>query len=155
MNRRLLAASLALTVLVPMGLSRPAWAGPAQPLQGRFQGFADITAFPTVVVHATGNATQLGLFTFTMPHLVNPATSLAAGTFEFVSARGDRLIGTMTGIATRTEVPTILSIVETATITGGTGKFAGATGGFTIQRLYDRGSGLTGGTFTGSVSTPN
>ena len=47
----------------------------------------------------------------------------------------------------------MLEIVEDATITGGTGRFAGATGSFTCERLYDTIEGTTTGSFEGTIST--
>jgi hypothetical protein len=44
--------------------------------------------------------------------------------------------------------------LETATIMGGTGRFASATGGFVVKRLYDRVAGTTIGYFEGTISTP-
>ena len=51
-------------------------------------------------------------------------------------------------------MPGVLYIVETATIAGGTGRFAGATGAFTVQRLNDTTSGTTIGSFEGTISSP-
>jgi hypothetical protein len=44
--------------------------------------------------------------------------------------------------------------VETATIDPdrSTGRFAGATGGFVAQRLFDRIAGTTVGSFAGTIS---
>jgi hypothetical protein len=48
----------------------------------------------------------------------------------------------------------VVRIVEGATITGGTGRFAGATGSFTVVRLYDPVAGTTVGSFEGAISVP-
>ena len=53
-----------------------------------------------------------------------------------------------------TGTPGVLYIVETATITGGTGRFADATGSFTIERYYDTAAGTTTGSFEGTISPP-
>ena len=52
----------------------------------------------------------------------------------------------------RIGTPGFLVIVETATITGGTGRFAGATGSFVVERLYDIVGGTTIGSFDGTIS---
>jgi hypothetical protein len=44
--------------------------------------------------------------------------------------------------------------VETATITGGTGRFAGATGSFTAERTFYVASGKTIGSSEGWISPP-
>lgn len=101
----------------------------------------------------SGRATHLGRFTLTGPHRVNlaltPATAI--GTFEFTAANGDALTASFTGLGTPTATPGIASIVETATITGGTGRFAGATGSFIVERLVDLINLETTGSFEGTI----
>jgi hypothetical protein len=41
---------------------------------------------------------------------------------------------------------------DTATIKGGTGRFAGATGGFIAERVVDTAAGTTTGSFEGTIS---
>ena len=107
-----------------------------------------------MLVDATGNATQLGRFSLAIPHKVNLKTRTAIGSYEFTAANGDTLFADFTGIATPTAVPGVLYIEETATIIGGTGRFAGATGSFLSERLYDRVAGTTIGSFEGTISAP-
>jgi hypothetical protein len=45
-------------------------------------------------------------------------------------------------------------IVETYTIRGGTGPFAGASGSFTVQRLVNKITGVTSGLFDGNIVIP-
>src|SRR5262249_45932168 len=134
----------------------------AQPEQARFKGSLEgvVTMTPldptfgSVLGESTGNATQLGQFTLTIPHIVNRANRTAIGSYHFVAANGDTLSATFSGQATPTATPSVLSIVETATITGGTGRFAGATGNFTVQRLFDSVASTTVGSFEGTISSP-
>jgi len=86
---------------------------------------------------------------------VNPATRTAIGSYEFTAANGDKVYAEFTGIATPTATPGVLYIEDTATITGGTGRFAGATGSFTGERLYDTVAGTTIGFFEGTISRPD
>ena len=102
-----------------------------------------------VLVEGTGHASHLGRFTFSFPHLVNTSTRTATGTYTLTAANGDTLTADVTGTAVPTATPGVLYIVETATITGGTGRFAGATGSFTIERDYDMVAGTTTGSFEG------
>jgi hypothetical protein len=82
---------------------------------------------------------------------VTPPT--ASGFYYFVAANGDTLTAEFDGVSTPV-APGFLYIVETATITGGTGRFAGATGSFTVERLYDTLAGTTVGSFEGTISSP-
>ena len=158
MTRFSSAASLALAFLAVLGLAGPAPAQQQVPFQGRLEGVVTVTplAPPLVsaLVNATGNATQLGQFTLAIPHIVNRATGTATGSYQFTAANGDRLTASFTGKATPTATPGVLAIVETATITGGTGRFTGATGGFTCQRLFNTITGRTVGSFAGTISAP-
>jgi len=85
---------------------------------------------------------------------VNRAKGTAVGTYQFVAANGDRLTASFSGQATPTLAPGVLAIVETATITGGTGRFAGATGSFSCMRLFNTVTGKTTGSFAGTISAP-
>jgi len=106
------------------------------------------------LVTGSGHGTHLGRFTFAAPHEVDTATRTASGVYTFTAANGDTLTATFTGTATPTATPGVLQIVETATVTGGTGRFAGATGEFTVTRLYDPAAGTTSGSFDGAISSP-
>jgi hypothetical protein len=151
------AVSLALAVVAVLGLAGPAAAGEQVPFQGTLEGEVSRTPDPPFVVvdvNAQGNATHLGRFTLDIPHLVNPATRIATGSYLFTAANGDTLYAEFTGQATPTATPGVLYIEETATITGGTGQFAGATGSFTAERWYDTAAGTTVGSFEGTISRP-
>ncbi len=157
MKRHRFAASLALAVVVVLGRAGPVAAQVQVPLKGSLVGVDSGTPlnppFMKVVVQATGNATQLGKFTVTELLTVNTATGMGSGTFLFTAANGDKVLGTISGKATFTP-PNVLTIVETAIITGGTGRFAGATGSFTVARLKNTATGLTTASFTGTISAP-
>jgi hypothetical protein len=152
------AAGLVLAVVALVRLAGPAKAGEQVPFQGRLDGVVTHTAVDpstdAVLVEATGEAAQLGQFTLAAPHLVNRPTRTATGSYQFTAANGDTLFADFTGQASPTGTPGVLYIVEVATITGGTGRFAGATGSFTVERLYDVAAGTTTGTFEGSISSP-
>jgi hypothetical protein len=159
MIRHSFAASLALAIFAVMGLTGPAAAGEQVPFKGSLDGVVTITPldppFVRVDVDATGNATHLGQFSLAIPHIVNRANGTAIGTYEFTAANGDTLSADFTGQATPTAIPGVLYIEETVTITGGTGRFAGATGSFTVERLFDTITGTTVGSFEGTISSPS
>ena len=156
MKRFHFAAGLALAVVVVLGLAASARAGEEVPFNGSFDGDVTVTPlappFVAADVEATGEATQLGEFTLDIPHKVNRATRTAIGSYEFTAANGDTLTADFTGTATPTATPGVLYIEETATITGGTGRFAGATGSFAVERLYDTVAGTTIGSFKGTIT---
>ena len=57
------------------------------------------------------------------------------------------------GQATPTTTPGVLSIVEVYTITGGTGRFADATGTFAREIIVTQATGVSTGTFSGGVTS--
>ena len=152
------AAGLALAVTVLLGLAGPVAAGDQVPFKGSLDG--DVTRTPVgdtqvrIDIDADGTATVLGQFTLEVPHIVDIATRTAAGYYRFAAANGDTLTAEFTGTAGPSDIPGVVRIVEVATITGGTGRFAGATGGFTAVRLYDPVAGTTVGYFEGAISPP-
>ena len=158
MKRFSSAARLALAVLAVLGLASPAAAGEQVPFKGSLEGIVTITPLDPPYVHvdvdAAGKATHLGEFSLDIPHKVNRAKGTAVGTYEFTAANGDTLFADFTGQATPTETPGVLYIEETATITGGTGRFARAAGSFTVERLFDTITGTTTGSFEGTISSP-
>jgi hypothetical protein len=137
------------------GTSASLSAAQSVPFKGNVEGTQRSTPLqpPLAFVEgsATGNATHLGRFTVEFPHTVNFATRTGEGTFTFTAANGDTLTADFTGQA---QPGPIVSIVEHAIITGGTGRFAGATGSFTVQRQFDPATGTTKGSFEGTISSP-
>ena len=141
-----------------VSLAGPVSAGDQVPFKGSLSGTVTVTPLTppmaSVLIEATGVATQLGRFTLEVPHTVNQALRVASGTYVFTAANGDTLTASFTGQATLVS-PGVLTTSEIATITGGTGRFAGATGSFTAERTFIVASGQTTGSFQGWISTPN
>ena len=73
------------------------------------------------------------------------------GSSVFTAANGDSLTTDITGLGTPTANPDVHSIVEDHTITGGTGRFAGATGSFIRTYLLNIVTGVTSGSFDGTI----
>ena len=67
-------------------------------------------------------------------------------------ANGDSVFAIFVGQGTPTSDPNFLTLSEVATITGGTGRFVGATGTFTTERLLNRTTFDSSGSFTGTIS---
>jgi hypothetical protein len=152
------AANVAFAALAVLALARPTAAGDQVPFKGSLDGVVTHTPLDLqhdlVDVDGTGNATQLGQFILDIPHIVNHTNGTAIGSYEFTAANGDTVFAVFTGQAAPTSTPGVLYIVETATITGGTGRFAGASGSFICERLFDRIAGTTSGSFAGTISSP-
>jgi hypothetical protein len=158
MNRLISATCLAPAVFAVLGLAAPVAAAAQVPFNGRLEGVVTMTPltppFMSVLVTATGNATHLGQFRLLIPHTVNTGNSTAVGSYQFTAANGDRLTALFTGQAMPTSIPGVLYIVEIATITGGTGRFAGAAGAFRVERLFNTVTRRTTGSFNGAIAVP-
>ncbi len=134
-------------------------AKPDVPFKGRIEGTYEGTGIPPVItvrLEASGQASHLGRFTLESVHDVNFDTFEGAGTGRLIAANGDWLTADLTGKATLQ--PPGFFIVENWEITGGTGRFAGASGTFTLERVtvpitQDRGT--TSGEFRGTLSIPS
>jgi hypothetical protein len=59
------------------------------------------------------------------------------GTFDWFAANGDEIYGTFEGYLCPTETPGVYDNHETAEVTGGTGRFANATGHFELGGQLD------------------
>lgn len=152
-----LIALLLVIVLATTTLAAPLAGERQLPLSGSVQDVeTQQVAFPTIIVNGTGsgNATQLGLFTISYHALLNIPTLSATTSATVVAADGSSLTGTGTGQGMPTGAPGMVSIVETYTITGGTGRFTGASGNFTVERLINRATLTSAGTISGTIVLP-
>ena len=126
--------------------------GTALPFRGSFTTVIDVPP-PSAHGTADGTATQLGPFTGTLTADVNPDNT-STGTFNFTAANGDQLSGTFVGQGVFIP-PNTATITEVATIENGTGRFAGATGTFTMISLHTidfaTGNATAEGTFEGVI----
>lgn len=130
-------------------------AGHEMPFKGRLEGVYSLS-FPNSVTLAvtgtgTGNATQLGQFTLAYDEIVNLTTGVGTGTYDLTAANGDTLSADWTGAGFPTADPNVLRIVEDATITGGTGRFANASGSYRVERLFNFVTSAGGGSIEGTI----
>lgn len=98
-----------------------------------------------------GTATQLGRFASTYEVVVDLATGGSSGQFTLSAANGDSLRGSLTGQSSETSDPLVHAIEETAVIEDGTGRFAEARGAFRIQRTLRLDTGVSSGSFRGTL----
>ena len=148
----------AIAFALALCIAGPVAAGEQVPFRGTLAGTATITPLtPPIVaveIDATGTATHIGRFTLEAPHTVNQATLTATGTYLLTAANGDTITADLAGTAVMVSPPNVIAITETATVTGGTGRFAGATGSILVERVFNRATGVTTGTLEGWISTP-
>jgi len=161
MTSRRIGSSLMVAVLTLCGLAAPAAA------DDQVSFTATGTAVITSVTHLPGGLTQLdGSFSGNATHLgsfTGPATRIQdhqgnfATTTVLVSANGtDSVFLTISGHSERTRGGSCVIIsTGTYTVTGGTGRFANATGSGTIISEIDQCEGTARGIYEGTISRPS
>jgi hypothetical protein len=139
--RLLIPLFLACLAAVFISIPTPAVAGDQVPFKGTLLG--EIPANPGPPVPGTGgcvfnfpvpnhgNATHLGHFAGSSNLTTNNCDGSNFGTFNWVAANGDSISGNFFGQLIPTATPGIFDNVGTTIVTGGTGRFAGASGMFT------------------------
>ena len=103
--------------------------GSELPFKGTYEGLETVGTVPSHHhLDATGNATHLGRFTVVADWTLAPTGNF--GTSTWTAANGDEFSTRFTrnGVF----VPPTATFTETHTITGGTGRFANASGTFTV-----------------------
>ena len=102
--------------------------GSELPFKGTYEGLETVLTPTHHHLDARGNATHLGQFTVTAEWTLGPTGG--SGTSTWTAANGDEFSTRFTrnGVF----VPPTATFTETHTITGGTGRFANASGTFTV-----------------------
>jgi len=109
----------------------------------------------TVEVHGTGPSTHLGRLTVDQSNCAAPLGTTFAitdGEFTLTAANGDRIVGTYSGELVPL-APPLFSIDGPFTITGGTGRFTGATGGGDVSGVQNLATGDARISLVGTVSS--
>jgi hypothetical protein len=158
-KRRLRGTGGLLVVFVALALPIQAVAGAQVPLKGSdvggftFPTTCDSGTALVVDIDGNGNATQVGKYAYAALECFNPVTLLYQGEFTIAAANGDVLRGTYSG-----EVVEIVGTVglyeQDAVVTGGTGRFAGASGQFHVSGEADLATGNYSQELAGTVSSP-
>jgi hypothetical protein len=105
-----------------------------------------------VNANGSGNATQLGLYAINYQVDVNPLTGAGSNaSAHLIAANGDSLYAVGSGQSSPSQTPDIFEVVETYTITGGTGRFENASGSFTVKRQLSTMTGATSGSWSGTI----
>ncbi len=123
--------------------------GSELPFQGTLQATETADGAPRHLA-GTGEATHLGRFTLTAEFTVTSPPPRASGTATWTAANGDEIFTTLVGVGVVT-FP-VLAVVETHTITGGTGRFAGAAGTIIVDRSINLQTMISSASITGTIS---
>lgn len=103
-----------------------------------------------------GTATHLGAFTATIEDAVDLATATATGTFNLTAANGDQLFTMTSGGEDEFIPPNVSRVTSIATVVGGTGRFANASGTFTVRYSgvidFAAGTSSESGSFEGQIN---
>jgi hypothetical protein len=146
-------------VLTSFALSPSVAAKAGVPMKGSVDIEVTYTPdFPNMKIYiqgdGTGTATHLGKFSVHYDIILDLQTQIGAGTATFVAANGDQLFTYNSGTVTPTGNPNENRIDETYVVTGGTGRFDGASGQFGGSRLVNTATGLSSGSFSGEIVLP-
>jgi hypothetical protein len=139
-----------LLVVVDSGVASASTAAP-RPFRMQEYGYvvdegphAGDCSFATVIVSADGVATHMGAVDISRTHCFSPFNDppIYEGEWEAEGANGDKVYGAYEGTMTFTEFdadgnPIRGRIDSQFPITGGTGKFQGASGGGRVTSDYD------------------
>jgi hypothetical protein len=152
---------LACLCILTLGMAvSQAAAADVVPFRGYWAG-TTVSATPVapnvvlVVASGSGNATQLGRFVMTSPHLTYLDTFAVEGEHVFTAANGDTLIAHFTGQFVQNADGDLEATFD-CVITAGTGRFEGATGSYDFH-IVAVANGTTGfdsaATIDGVIST--
>jgi hypothetical protein len=153
-------------LILTAALTIPAAAQSLMPFKGALQGNDKDGAFNypilQVMTSGTGTGTLLGEFSFTQVSTVNVMDGSATGSIHWIAANGDTIDTTFTALGGPTDAPpacpglgeAFFRITEMHTITGGTGRFAGAHASFVVERQASPETFKTCGSFHGTITSP-
>jgi hypothetical protein len=145
-------------VLVALALPIQAAAAGDLPLKGSETGTFQLlgpcdSGGVALEVTGTGHAMQLGKYNVHYRECMDPATgAVTAGSFTLTAANGDTIYGTYRGQAFPTGDPNVMTYDDPGVITGGTGRFAGASGIANASGVANLATGGYSGTLSGGVS---
>jgi hypothetical protein len=149
-------------MILTAALAVPAAAQNQVPFKGTFQGNDTESPGPSptmvlLTTNATGTGTHLGQFSFTQKVTVNHANLTDTGAAHWIAANGDSIDTTVVGSGIPGDG--VFTVTEIHTITGGTGRFSGAQGSFTVHSTLvvapiADGTYVIFGWFEGTITSP-
>ena len=163
MKKEIKRISLMTAIFLTVALVSSAVEAGVIPINGTIAGSEIGAPFPNPAegFYANGSVTstdtQLGPFTLFYSLIVDfafPTPPGAPGASRLVvgdAANGDSILTCLIGNNPGSCANGDLHIVETNTIVGGTGRYAGARGSFTLDRCLNFDTGETSGTISGTI----
>jgi hypothetical protein len=122
-------------IIVTAALAIPAAAQTQVPFKGVFNGKDAVNA-PTITTTGMGVFTHLGESSITQVTTLTSKTS-GTGSAHWVAANGDSIDSTFIASADYTTASLgYITVTETHTITGATGRFTGVEGSFILERTH-------------------
>jgi hypothetical protein len=150
---------LVLGLLAILGAFPAAFATHSVPFNGSGSGTFTDTSPTTVLITGTGYYDHLGLTNLRFPSTITGQAACGGFTATeqdtYTGANGDSIFQTVHDTICPTSAPNAFTLSGSFTITGGTGRFVGATGSGTVQASITFTSATTGtfsGTQTGTIS---
>lgn len=147
--------------LAVLATARPAAAGELVPFKGTDSGMVQVVGQPpgtTEVITqdvSSGHGTHVGAYTLVGQETIDLTTlAISNGLATLTAANGDQIFLAYSGQAMPASTPGFLTSTFTATITGGTGRFAGATGSLTFSSIGSLATGQFTETVTGEITSP-
>ncbi|MGH2728387.1 MAG: hypothetical protein ACRDKS_15570 [Actinomycetota bacterium] len=129
------------------------------PFEGSGNGYLIVT--PTRDAHViktqdfcTGKSSHLGKYSLVAQESIHLETlAVSEGSFTLTAANGDTISGTYAGRGTPDGEPGVIAFRASGPVTGGTGRFAGATGELTFTGVADLPAGELSQSVSGTLST--
>lgn len=166
MSRKLHVIAVAIAAAAVMGPIAQADTGstarakidPQVPLKGSDSGNFTLTengcgpGVFRVDIRGNGKAAPFGRYTYRATECFGG--SAYSGAFTMTAANGDALVGIYDGTVGPTADPNVATYDQDADVTGGTGRFARATGAFHVSGLANLATGEYSQNLSGTVSRP-
>ena len=127
------------------------------PFKGTIQStetYVTVSPMMSVTASGSGDATQIGQFTINYELEVNLLDLSGTGSVYFAGINGDSIHADAIAQAVPNRTPDMFNVVEIYTITGGTGRFTGASGTITLNRLISITTGAAVSNFEGYILMP-
>ena len=142
-----------LGLLTVLGAFPAAFATHSTPFNGRGSGTFTDTSLTTVLITGTGYYDHLGFTTLRFPSTITGPAACGGFTATeqdtYTGASGDSVFQTVHDTICPTSTPGAFHLTGSFTVTGGTGRFTGASGSGTVSAAVTFTS-ATSGTFAGT-----